>query len=83
MRLSIFLQNEDVVVFLLKYFVDCSCHSQVLHATSQNKNAWKSLIAAEYSGVQVELVKFFEMGVSNTTPEFLKMNPLGKVSHEF
>nr|AIZ68134.1 translation elongation factor 1-gamma [Albuca bracteata] len=51
----------------------------VLHSTSDNKNAWKSLIAAEYSGVQVELVKDFQMGVSNKTPEFIKMNPLGKI----
>ncbi|XP_072986419.1 elongation factor 1-gamma 2-like [Typha latifolia] len=51
----------------------------VLHTFSENKNAFKSLIAAEYSGVQVELVKNFEMGVSNKTPEFLKMNPIGKV----
>ncbi|KAJ8769858.1 hypothetical protein K2173_008940 [Erythroxylum novogranatense] len=51
----------------------------VLHAGNTNKNAFKALIAAEYSGVQVELVKNFEMGVSNKTPEFLKMNPIGKV----
>ncbi|XWS40410.1 hypothetical protein CRYUN_Cryun18bG0138700 [Craigia yunnanensis] len=51
----------------------------VLHAGKQNKNASKALIAAEYSGVEVKLVENFEMGVSNKTPEFLKMNPLGKV----
>ncbi|XP_020273297.1 elongation factor 1-gamma 2-like [Asparagus officinalis] len=51
----------------------------VLHSGSPNKNAWKGLIAAEYCGVQVELVKDFQMGVSNKTPEFIKMNPLGKV----
>ncbi|KAJ1392794.1 Thioredoxin-like superfamily [Sesbania bispinosa] len=51
----------------------------VLHARNNNKNAFKALIAAEYSGVQVELVNNFEMGVSNKTPEFLKMNPIGKV----
>lgn len=51
----------------------------VLHAGAGNKNAYKALIAAEYSGVKVELVKDFQMGVSNKTPEFLKMNPLGKV----
>ncbi|PSS31865.1 Elongation factor 1-gamma like, partial [Actinidia chinensis var. chinensis] len=51
----------------------------VLHAGSTNKNAFKALIAAEYTGVKVELVKEFEMGVSNRTPEFLKMNPIGKV----
>ncbi|KAJ6291621.1 hypothetical protein OIU76_023661 [Salix suchowensis] len=58
--------------FLFIYF-------KVLHAGSTNKNAFKTLIAAEYSGIQVELVKNFEMGVSNKTPEFLKMNPIGKV----
>lgn len=34
---------------------------------------------AEYIGVDVQLVKNFEMGVSNKTPEFIKMNPIGKV----
>ncbi|KAH0459159.1 hypothetical protein IEQ34_011973 [Dendrobium chrysotoxum] len=51
----------------------------VLHSGMPNKNAFKALIAAEYSGVKIEVVKDFEMGVSNKTPEFLKMNPLGKV----
>ncbi|XP_020221597.1 elongation factor 1-gamma [Cajanus cajan] len=51
----------------------------ILHATKTNKNAYKTLIAAEYTGVQVELAPNFEMGVSNKTPEFLKMNPIGKV----
>uniref|UniRef100_A0A803N9F2 Elongation factor 1-gamma n=1 Tax=Chenopodium quinoa TaxID=63459 RepID=A0A803N9F2_CHEQI len=51
----------------------------VLHAGNTNKNAYKALIAAEYSGVKIELVKDFEMGVSNKTPEFLQMNPIGKV----
>ncbi|XP_022762735.1 elongation factor 1-gamma 2-like [Durio zibethinus] len=51
----------------------------VLHAGKTNKNAFKALITAEYIGVEVKLVENFEMGVSNKTPEFLKMNPLGKV----
>ncbi|XP_010907209.1 elongation factor 1-gamma 2 isoform X2 [Elaeis guineensis] len=51
----------------------------ILYAGSTNKNGFKALIAAECSGVQVELAKNFEMGVSNKTPEFLKMNPMGKV----
>ncbi|KAK2450629.1 hypothetical protein P8452_14178 [Trifolium repens] len=51
----------------------------ILHATKENKNAYKTLIAAEYVGVQVQLVPDFQMGVSNKTPEFLKMNPIGKV----
>ncbi|XP_044414924.1 elongation factor 1-gamma 2 [Triticum aestivum] len=53
--------------------------SKVLHAGSGNKNAFKALIAAEYSGVNVELVKDFQMGVSNHTPDFLKMNLIEKV----
>ncbi|KAL7237940.1 hypothetical protein ACSBR2_004107 [Camellia fascicularis] len=51
----------------------------VLHAGKTNKNAYKAVIAAEYSGVKVELTPNFEMGVSNKTPEFIKMNPIGKV----
>lgn len=51
----------------------------VLHAGNTNKNALKALITSEYTGVNVELVKNFEMGVTNKTPEFLKMNPIGKV----
>jgi len=50
-----------------------------LHANTKNKNAFKALIAAEYSDVKVNLVGDFEMGVSNKTPEFLQMNPIGKV----
>ncbi|CAA0809854.1 Probable elongation factor 1-gamma 1 [Striga hermonthica] len=50
----------------------------VLHS-SENKNAFKALIAAEYSGVKVELAKDFQMGVTNKTPEFIKMNPIGKI----
>ncbi|KAL5982893.1 hypothetical protein ACLOJK_016972 [Asimina triloba] len=51
----------------------------ILHGSSTNKNALKALIAAEYAGVNVELAKNFEMGVSNKTPEYLKLNPIGKV----
>ncbi|KAL6964462.1 hypothetical protein U1Q18_035515 [Sarracenia purpurea var. burkii] len=51
----------------------------VLHAGRTNKNAFKALIAAEYSGVQVDLAHNFQLDVSNKTPEFIKMNPLGKV----
>ncbi|KAL8116327.1 elongation factor 1-gamma-like isoform X1 [Apium graveolens] len=51
----------------------------VLHAGKTNKNGFKTLITAEYTGIKVELVENFEMGVSNKSPEFLKMNPIGKV----
>ncbi|KAL8482451.1 hypothetical protein ACS0TY_028574 [Phlomoides rotata] len=50
----------------------------VLHS-SANKNAYKALIVAEYTGAKVELAKDFQMGVTNKTPEFLKMNPIGKI----
>ncbi|CAN0909697.1 Elongation factor 1-gamma 2 [Linum grandiflorum] len=51
----------------------------VLHGGNTNKNVLKTLIAAEYSGVKVDLAENFQMGVSNKTPEYLKMNPIGKV----
>lgn len=50
-----------------------------MHAAKTNKNAFKTLITAEYVGVEVKWAEKFEMGVSNKTPEFLKMNPIGKV----
>ncbi|KAL9325457.1 hypothetical protein ACSQ67_006102 [Phaseolus vulgaris] len=51
----------------------------ILHGGKTNKNSYKTLIAAQYAGVQVELAPNFEMGVSNKTPQFLQMNPIGKV----
>ncbi|KAL8223922.1 hypothetical protein R6Q57_019397 [Mikania cordata] len=51
----------------------------ILHSGSQNKNCYKAQIAAEYVGVKVQYSDSFEMGVTNKTPEFLKMNPLGKI----
>ncbi|KAH6763829.1 Translation elongation factor EF1B [Perilla frutescens var. hirtella] len=50
----------------------------VLHS-SANKNANKTLIVSEFTGVKVELIKDFQMGVTNKTPEFIKMNPIGKI----
>ncbi|KAL5056693.1 hypothetical protein RYX36_037375 [Vicia faba] len=51
----------------------------ILHTSQGNKNAYKALIAAEYASVEVQYTPHFEFGVSNKTPQFLKMNPLGKV----
>ncbi|CAA2996317.1 elongation factor 1-gamma-like, partial [Olea europaea subsp. europaea] len=51
----------------------------VLHTSSTNKNGFKALIAAEFSDVKIELVKNFEMDISNKTTEFLKMNHIGKI----
>ncbi|KAF7129964.1 hypothetical protein RHSIM_Rhsim10G0138600 [Rhododendron simsii] len=58
---------------------DCG---EVLHSGKTSKNVLKAIIVAEYSCVQVELAPNFEMGVLNKTPkspEFLNMNPIGKV----
>ncbi|KAJ4782879.1 Elongation factor 1-gamma [Rhynchospora pubera] len=51
----------------------------VLYTGPANPNAFKALITAEYSGVKLELAKDFRLGVSNYTPEFLKMSPIGRV----
>ncbi|KAI3874594.1 hypothetical protein MKW92_018000 [Papaver armeniacum] len=51
----------------------------MLYGPLPHKNLFKALIAAEYSGVDVEVVKDFAFGVTNKTPEFLKMNPIGKI----
>ncbi|KAJ3100971.1 Elongation factor 1-gamma 1 [Phlyctochytrium planicorne] len=43
-----------------------------------NPRVAKSLIAAKYNGLEVELADV-QLGVTNKTPEFLKKFPLGKV----
>ncbi|XP_054801174.1 elongation factor 1-gamma-like isoform X3 [Prosopis cineraria] len=53
-----------------------------LHARKTNKNTYKIFITAEYSGVEVKLAPNFEMGVSNKTPQYLNMNPIGKAQIE-
>lgn len=50
-----------------------------LYTYPQSKNAYKALIAAQYVGVDIEVPSGFQMGVTNKTPEFLKLNPNGKV----
>ena len=51
----------------------------VLHSTKENKNTYKARIAAQYAGVELDFPEGFRMGVQNKTPEFLKLNPNGKV----
>ncbi|KAI3962433.1 hypothetical protein MKW98_010984 [Papaver atlanticum] len=46
----------------------------ILHGSGTNKNVLKGRITAEYSGVDIEVVQN-----ATQTPEFLKMNPIGKV----
>ncbi|KAF3574132.1 hypothetical protein F2Q69_00060571, partial [Brassica cretica] len=55
----------------------------VMHSYKGNKNSDKAFIAAEFAGVKIDMPSGFEMGVTNKTPEFLKMNPLGKVMHSY
>jgi len=49
-----------------------------LYGGKGNKNAEKALITAEYVGTKIECLPF-EMGVTNKSPEYIKMNPMGKV----
>uniref|UniRef100_A0A7I4CFX2 Uncharacterized protein n=1 Tax=Physcomitrium patens TaxID=3218 RepID=A0A7I4CFX2_PHYPA len=49
----------------------------LLHANKLNKNACKSLIAAEYVGFKLETTPGFEL-TDTISPEYLKMNPMGK-----
>jgi Glutathione S-transferase, N-terminal domain len=51
-----------------------------LYTYPGNKNAFKALIAAQYVGVDIDVPSDFQMGVTNKTPEFLKLNPNGKVN---
>lgn len=55
------------------YIADLACWEN-------NKNAYKTLIVADYNSVKVELAPNFEMGVTNKMPEFIKMNLIGKVA---
>lgn len=50
-----------------------------LYTYPNNKNAWKALIAAQYVGAKID-VPAFEMGKTNKSPSFLKLNPNGKVN---
>jgi elongation factor 1-gamma len=49
-----------------------------LYVDPGNFRAFKVLIAAEYAGINIELPEF-KLGQDNTSPEFLKKSPLGKV----
>jgi len=51
----------------------------VLYTNSGNKNSYKALIAAEYANIKLDVPSDFQFGETNKTPEFLKLNPAGKV----
>lgn len=50
-----------------------------LYTYPQNFRAYKALIAARYSGNELDVAKDFVFGVTNQTDDFKKQFPLGKV----
>lgn len=52
---------------------------QTLYTYSDNFRAYKSLIAAQFSGAVVKVDTSFKFGVTNKTDAFLSKFPLGKV----
>eukprot|EP00735_Rhodelphis_limneticus_P009194 TRINITY_DN2601_c1_g1::TRINITY_DN2601_c1_g1_i1::g.19461::m.19461 TRINITY_DN2601_c1_g1::TRINITY_DN2601_c1_g1_i1::g.19461 ORF type:complete len:458 (+),score=223.10,sp/P26641/EF1G_HUMAN/43.08/4e-111,EF1G/PF00647.14/3.3e-40,GST_N/PF02798.15/1.1e-16,GST_N/PF02798.15/8.6e+03,GST_C/PF00043.20/2.8e-12,GST_C/PF00043.20/9.1e+03,GST_N_3/PF13417.1/2.5e-10,GST_N_2/PF13409.1/3.2e-10,GST_C_3/PF14497.1/3.8e-09,GST_C_3/PF14497.1/4.5e+03,GST_C_2/PF13410.1/1.7e-05,DUF1510/PF07423.6/0.011,Ycf1/PF05758.7/0.029,NARP len=50
-----------------------------LYTYPENPRALKALVAAQYNGVNIEIVSNFQFGVTNRTAEFLSYNPFGKV----
>jgi len=52
--------------------------SYKIYSYPNNPRVYKALIAARYNNVDIE-VPAFNFGVDNTTAEFKKKNPLGKV----
>lgn len=53
----------------------------LLYTYPENFRAFKALIAAQFSGVNVQVAPNFVMGETNKTEAFLKKFPLGKVSY--
>jgi len=51
----------------------------LLYTYPENFRAFKALIAAQFSGVNVQVAPNFVMGETNKTEDFLKKFPLGKV----
>lgn len=46
---------------------------------AKGRRSRKILITAAYTGVDIDAVTPFEFGVDNKTPEYLKLNPMGKI----
>ncbi|RLU20180.1 hypothetical protein DMN91_006787 [Ooceraea biroi] len=53
--------------------------SGTLYTYPENFRAYKALIAAQFSGVQIKIAEDFVFGQTNKTEAFLKKFPLGKV----
>lgn len=67
-----------MMIFLYLHVHGMCVQMQILYSYRGDFRACKGLIAAEFSGIQVER-KDIEMGHENLTPEFLAQSPLGKV----
>lgn len=52
--------------------------SNKLYTYPENFRAFKAIVAAQYSGTPLEIVKDFKFGETNKNEEFLKKFPLGK-----
>ncbi len=53
----------------------------VLHGVGQSTRALKVELVASFADVELEEATF-TMGITNKTPRYLAMNPLGKVLHD-
>jgi len=53
--------------------------SYKIYANKDNLLAQKAQIVAKYSGLELETTPNFIVGTDNTTDDFLKKNPLGKI----
>lgn len=51
----------------------------LLYTYPENYRAFKALIAAQYSGANVQIAPNFVFGDTNKNEDFLKKFPLGKV----
>lgn len=70
--------DSRVYDFWWAHDVRLYCVEQKIYANKVNKNAYKALIAAEYVGVKVETTPDLDFATIKS-PEFIKMNPMGKV----
>lgn len=69
-------EMHPVCAYVSQLHAACRSLTQLLH--SRHQNSVKARIAAEYVGVELEVVET-KMGETNKTPEFLKLNPAGRV----
>ena len=54
-------------------------HVQILYTYPKNFRAYKALVAAQFSGTNVEIDSDFVFGETNKSDNFMTKFPLGKV----